>query len=110
VAEEKFDVSVFRVPAGQKRAGMWTFTVNGQETLFYSSNAEGCWSKFRALLEGRKPGAITLQPLTARARSTDGKGDDPPVPPVPPSVFELPTAGERIAAFLSRGKLGRKPA
>ncbi len=34
-------VEIYQVPADQKRAGLWTFTVDGQESKYYSPNEHG---------------------------------------------------------------------
>lgn len=94
-------INVYEVPPGQKRAGKFTFTVDGRESLFYSSNSEGAWAKVKALLDGIPAGTVRLKAMRAGAkpmRTEAGAAE-------PSDYLQLPTAEQRIAAFMSRGKL-----
>lgn len=101
------DLKVYRVPEDERRAGWWTLSIDGHPSLFYSSNEAGINARVVALLEGIKPGAVTLPVarLAAGIQGGDVKFDSGP-------EFEhwaqLPTVAERIAAFMSRGKLGTR--
>ncbi len=92
-----------------RRNGMWTFKIDGKESLFYSSNEDGIQRKLARLLNGPPAGAVALPSLKQEGRETvsgDGgkgtrgkKGEEA-------SQSAAKGRKERLEAFFSRGKLG----
>ena len=97
-------IETYQVPDGQKRAGMFTFRIDGQESLFYSTQEVAITAKITALMEGPPKGAVRLKALSATAKPMLTEGGEP-IEAFDP--MSLPTAAERIAAFMSRGKLAK---
>ncbi len=103
----------YTIEVYQRPDGWWSFRINGRESLYRSSNEYGLDRTIRWLLNGRPPGAIQLQPVRAEAtQPTPGKKGRPPArvqpheaAPVVGHWADLPTARERVEAFMRRGKL-----
>ena len=109
---EGFDLKIYKVPEGQKRAGFMTFSVNGRESAYYSTNSAGLQRTINMLLNGRSPGTITLRAVKAGAKVNMGEGKEGTRKAElqdPNSWADLPTLEERMEAFFSRGKLGQDP-
>lgn len=83
----------------QRPDSWWTFTVNGQESGYRSSNESGLLRTVKALMFGAPPGAIKLGPTVGAAGGGVATGDE---------WAHLPTQAERVKAFMSRGKFGAK--
>lgn len=91
-----YEVRVFRQKEGQKRAGMWTFSVDGKPSLFYSSSDLGVWRKIRYLTNPRsRRGGVKISSLVASGSTLvpEGTGQRKPEP-------------KNLEEFMKRGKLG----
>lgn len=101
----------YTIEVYQREDGWWTFRINGRESLYRSSNEHGLDRTIRWLLNGRPPGAVQLQPVVAEPTQTPKKGRPPAraqthvAVPVVGHWADLPTARERVEAFLRRGRL-----
>lgn len=102
--------------------GGWSFRLGGRESHYYSFHPAdaseavkaagppaGLLRTVNAVLTGRPAGTVALKPATAGAK-TQGAGKATPPAAAPDSWADLPTLEERVEAFLSRGKLGKKAA
>lgn len=105
VQAEGFQLNIMRCPEGHKRAGMWTFTVNGQESLYYSQTPDGLQGKITRILEGRPKSAVQLKAVKGKGKKS---GEVDLVEDDSPSWDALPTMEERLKAFMTRGKLATK--
>lgn len=99
---DDLDIKIYRVPAGQRRAGYFTFTINGKESAYYSTNKDGLTRTIKAIMFGRPEGQVTLKAVRAGAKPQEtqatGKKD-----PNPWSLLQ--TVDERVKGFLNRGRL-----
>ena len=105
-----FDFSIRQCKKGERRAGMWTLIINGQETLFYSSNKEGIARLVSRLMKGPTPGTVTLNVMRGSGKKPEdkGKASQEQENPQQPEWISLPTREARVNAFLTRGKLAEK--
>lgn len=90
---------VYQCPEEHLRAGLWTFTVNGAESLYYSPSERGIQRVVQRLQQGRTREVERGRALLAQAVSEEGASETAPAP----SAEDV-----AVAAFMSRGKLGRK--
>jgi hypothetical protein len=98
------DLKVYRCPAGHRRAGMYSFSVGGQESHYYSSNEHGVRRTITYLLSGRPSSTVTLKAVKGRGKGkigteAIGKEEDPN------AWADLPTMEERSQVFFNRGRL-----
>lgn len=101
------NIEIYKVPEGQNGAGMYTFRINGQESLFYSSNEEGLNKRIKWLFEGKPKGLIQLKaiPLVNQPQDSNKKLFEESKEK---HWAEYDTLAERLNAFMTRGKLGKK--
>lgn len=97
-------VEVYKVPEGQKRAGFYTFRLDGKESHLYCSTEEGIWQKVNFLLNGLPSGHVVLPALG----SSVAPMNENPKKLSLHQIFSLPTKEERMEAFFNRGKLGEE--
>jgi hypothetical protein len=108
-----YNIEVYKVPKGQKHAGFFSFRINGEETHLYASEESAITRRVSTLLNGPPPGQVQLRAIRGKAPKVNGqKGVAAPEGGVDP--YSLPTAEERIKAFMSRGRImelrkGEKP-
>lgn len=95
-------IDVYKVPEGQKRAGFYTFRIDGKESLLYCSTEQGIWQKINLLLHGSPGGSVTLPTVNYSAATMNEKPKQLSLD----QIFSLPTKEERLEAFFGRGKLG----
>lgn len=96
------EFKVFRVPKGQHRAGMWTFTINGVMSRRYSSNRQAVDDFITQLLTGKKSGStISLPTVKGKGTSTIQMPDGKEIKREEvPEWQEGATAKERIERFV----------
>lgn len=92
----------------QNAEGWWSFRINGVESHYRSSNEHGLERTVKAVMFGAAKGTVKLKALRADARSKLGSETVTAVPDTQVDWADLPTREERVKAFLSRGKLGKK--
>lgn len=99
-----FQIEVYQCPEGSKRAGMYTFKINGQDSLFYSTTEAGLNARIEMLFKGKPKGLIELKAVPLNAKPQDSNQ----IPRIEEKHWsEYETAKERIAAFMQRGKLAK---
>jgi hypothetical protein len=98
------NIEVYQCPEGHKRAGKFTLRIDGEESLYYSPTKEGVEKRAAWIMNGLPKGTVTLRAVPAGVKPmlTESEGKPEPINP-----FALPTAEERAAAFMSRGKLAK---
>lgn len=88
---------------------MWSFRVNGEESLYRSSSKDGLNRTIKALMFGVPTGNIILKPVKGQAKAKMAGGETQEVELTTDNSWSsLPTQDERLKAFLSRGKLAKK--
>lgn len=94
------EIRVYQVPEGERRAGLFTFTVDGQPSLWYSTSETSVYKKIASLKGVHQPAAVRLPALGAKAAALGDQAGGPPAPPAP----------ETMEQFMRRGKLAKKEA
>lgn len=106
IFESQEDDTPLTIEIYKKPDGGWSFKINGQESLYRSSKKAGLLRTIKGIMEGRPAGSVALKAMSATALAQGQDGDTPSENPY--HWMELPTVGERLKAFMSRGKLGKK--
>lgn len=113
--EEKKDKVVFSPEIYQREDGMFSFRINGNESMYRSSSADGIARVVARLLNGPSPSkkreiqAVRLAALKVRGKAKlGGKGEDAELVSTPDSWETLPTVEQRVEAFMTRGTLVKK--
>lgn len=97
-----------KIETYQRPDKWWSFRINGQESHYRSSNEAGLGRTIKVLLFGLPTGTIKLNPMKASIGGGQIGNENTQVVDEKANWQTLATQHERIAAFLSRGKLARK--
>jgi len=90
------DLKIYEVPEGEKRAGMWTFSIDGRESLWYSTREDSVKRKVTRLLKA-SVGKVRLAPMIANASA---------ISPAALKKEQLKRIEEStLEGFMRRGKL-----
>lgn len=93
------NIDIYQVEEGQKYAGYFTFSVNGQESLWYSTRKESVVRKVTRLLKGQSKG-IQLASMSASSNLTAEQHR---------AELERRQKESTLEGFMTRGKLAQGP-